>query len=83
MEDILSVSFFIAVVYFIIRFIEMNFIDKEQKSMKFIFKDTLFVFVAVNLGNFFISQIFGQGGLTGGDNMVNKAVDAFTGEPGF
>ena len=41
MEDILSVSFFIAVVYFIIRFIEMNFIDKEQKSMKFIFKDTL------------------------------------------
>jgi hypothetical protein len=84
MEDILSISFFISVVYFIIRFIEMNFIEKEQKPMKLIFKDTAFVFIAVNLGNFLISQIFGANSLIGGgDNIVNKAVDAFTGEPEF
>tara|TARA_B110000967_G_C18869605_1_gene554648 strand:- start:1247 stop:1501 length:255 start_codon:yes stop_codon:yes gene_type:complete len=84
MEDILSISFFISVVYFIIRFIEMNFIEKEPKPIKIILKDTAFVFISVNLGKFLISQIFGATSLNiGGDNIVNKAVDAFTGEPGF
>lgn len=84
MEDILSISFFISVVYFIIRFIEMNFIEKEPKPIKLMLKDTAFVFISVNLGKFLISQIFGESAnsLTGGDT-INKTVEAFTGEPGF
>jgi uncharacterized membrane protein (DUF373 family) len=84
MEDILSISLFISIVYLIIRFIEMNFVDKEPKPIKLIIKDTFFVFIAINLGNFLITQIFGSSNITGGANKTSgNAVDAFTGDPEF
>ena len=83
MNDILSVSVFTSVIYVIVRFINMNFVEKEPQPVKELFKDALFVFISVNLGFFILSQVTSFS-LSGGDGTVSgKSVDAFTGEPEF
>jgi len=83
MTDYLSVSFFTAVVYLVLRFINMNFIEKEPQPVKVLLKDTLMVFVSVSLGLFLMSQVTSLS-LSGGEGTISgKSVDAFTGEPEF
>lgn len=83
MNDILSVSVFTSVIYLIVRFINMNFVEKDPQPVKELFKDALFVFISVNLGFFILSQVTSFS-LSGGDGAVpGKSVDAFVGEPGF
>ena len=57
MKDSLTISIFVSVIYLIVKFINMNFIEKETRSVKVIMKDTLFVFISVNLGLFLMSQV--------------------------
>lgn len=82
MKDSLTISLFVSVIYLIVKFINMNFIEKEVRSVKIIMKDTIFVFISVNLGLFLMSQVLPQ---TDGSviEQVGKSVQAFTGEPGF
>lgn len=82
MKDSLTISLFVSVIYLIVKFINMNFIEKEVRSVKIIMKDTIFVFISVNLGLFLMSQVLPQ---TDGNviEQVGKSVQAFTGEPGF
>ena len=84
MNDILSVSVFTSVIYLIVRFINMNFVEKDPQPVKELFKDGLFVFISVNLGFFILSQVTSFS-LSGGDgsSIPGKSVDAFTGDPGF
>ena len=83
MNDILSVSVFTSVIYLIVRFINMNFVEKEPHPVKELFKDTLFVFISVNLGFFILSQVTSFS-LSGGDGSLSgKSVDAFVGDPQF
>ena len=83
MNDILSVSVFTSVIYVIVRFINMNFVEKEPQPVKELFKDALFVFISVNLGFFILSQVTSFS-LSGGDATASgKSVDAFTGDPEF
>tara|TARA_B100000886_G_scaffold314974_1_gene252604 strand:- start:63 stop:311 length:249 start_codon:yes stop_codon:yes gene_type:complete len=82
MNNILYVSFFISVIYLIVQFINKNFIEKDPKSIKVLIKDTLLVFVSINLGDFLLNQI--TPGLTQiSETTINKSVEAFTGEPEF
>lgn len=82
MKDSLTISLFVSVIYLIVKFINMNFIEKEVRSVKIIMKDTIFVFISVNLGLFLMSQVLPQ---SDGNviEQVGKSVQAFTGEPGF
>lgn len=83
MNDILSVSVFTSVIYLIVRFINMNFVEKEPQPVKELFKDALFVFISVNLGFFILSQVTSFS-LSGGDGSLSgKSVDAFVGDPQF
>ena len=84
MNDILSVSVFTSVIYLIVRFINMNFVEKEPQPVKELFKDGLFVFISVNLGFFILSQVTSFS-LSGGDLSASpgKSVEAFTGDPEF
>jgi len=67
------------VVYFIVRFLEMRFVMKESKPLKFLLRDSLFVIVSVYVSHFIIGQI-NQNDLVG---KQLSSTPAFIGEPDF
>jgi|TARA_Y200000002_G_scaffold257505_1_gene213612 hypothetical protein len=66
----------ISVCYLLFKFIEMRFVLKENKPLKFLVRDTVLVYLSVILGNFVISQI-------GEKNITSKLPEVFTNDPGF
>jgi len=81
MNNIFIIAGIISVIFFIVKFIEMRFVDKESKPLKFLIRDSLLVYFSVIAGNFITEQLSpviqngGEGGVT------NPAV--FTDNPGF
>jgi len=57
MENIFLMAGIISVIYFIAKFLEMRYIDKEPLPLKFLVRDTLLVYVSVVLGSFVIDQL--------------------------
>ena len=57
MDNIFLASGIISFIYFIAKFMEMRYVDKETKPFKIIFRDVLFVYVSVVLGFFIIEQL--------------------------
>jgi hypothetical protein len=57
MDNIFVIAGIIAVIFFIIKFIEMRFIDKESKPLKLLIRDTLVVYVSVIIGYFILEQL--------------------------
>lgn len=57
MDNIFFVAGFISVIFFIAKFLEMRYIEKETKPLKFIIRDTLVVYISVVAGNFVIDQV--------------------------
>ena len=57
MDNIFFVAGFISVIFFIAKFLEMRYIEKETKPLKFIIRDTLVVYISVVAGNFVIEQL--------------------------
>ena len=66
----------VAVCYLIFRFIEMRFLLKDNKPLKFLIRDTLIVYLSVLLGNFVLQQM-------GLNNIVAKVPQVFTNDPDF
>ena len=56
MENIYITGLVIAFVFLIAKFIEMRFITKENKPLKTIIIDTVFVYFSVIIGDFVIDQ---------------------------
>ena len=48
------IALIIAIVFLVIKFIEMRFIDKESKPLKILIRDSLLVYFSVVFGNFVI-----------------------------
>jgi hypothetical protein len=70
-----------AVIYFIIKFLEMRFIETEsQKPMKVLIRDTIVVCVSSIIGLYIISQFKI---LTKNDVSVGSAPAVFVDTPGF
>lgn len=80
MENIFIIASLIAFFYLILKFIEMRFIEKENKPLKELIKDTLFVYLCVLLGNFIVEQI--NPSLLGKET-TNSVTQVFTDSPGF
>lgn len=55
--DIFVTAFMISVIFFVSKFIEMRFIERENKPLKFLIRDSLIVYVSVITGNFILQQI--------------------------
>lgn len=88
MEKLLVISVIIAILFFIIKILEMKYIEKEWKPLKNVIRDTIFVFMA-SLGSLFvflnmngtINDLMGVLTADKGGNL--KATEIFTDEPGF
>jgi len=71
----------VSFVFFIVKFIEMRFVDRESKPLKFLIRDSLLVYFSVVVGLFIVEQLRPVI-QDGGDGAVtNPAV--FTDNPGF
>ena len=57
MDNIFLIAGVISVIYFIAKFLEMRYIDKEPLPLKFLVRDTLLVYVSVVVGSFIIDQL--------------------------
>ena len=80
MENIFIIASLISFFYLIVKFIEMRFIEKDNKPLKVLIKDTLVVYLCVLLGNFIVEQI--NPSLLGED-ATNTVTQVFTDNPGF
>jgi hypothetical protein len=65
----------ISIVFLLFKFIEMRFVDKENKPLKFLIRDTLVVFVSVVSGHYLMEQIQPM--------QVVSSPAVFTDNPGF
>ena len=57
MDNIFIFAGIISFIFFVVKFIEMRFIDKQNKPLKLLVRDTLLVYFSVILGNFFMDQM--------------------------
>jgi hypothetical protein len=79
MDNIFLVAGFISVIFFIGKFLEMRYIEKESKPFKFLIRDSLLVYISVVSGHFIIDQL--QPVIHETVNNVNPL--AFTDNPPF
>lgn len=80
MDNIFIIAAIISFVYLIAKFVEMRFVDKENKPLKFLIRDALLVYFSVVSGNFIINQISPViKNVSGGSNVT----PVFTDNPGF
>ena len=80
MGNIFLLATVISVTYFIAKFIEMRFIEKESKPLKLLVRDTLLVYFSVIVSYFIIDQLKSVI-QSGGEN--SKSVPVFTDNPEF
>ena len=79
MDNIFLVSGIISVIFFIAKFLEMRYVDKETKPLKLLVKDSLLVFISVIAGNFILEQVKP----VIDENLTQANPAAFTDNPPF
>ena len=57
MGNIFLVAGIISVIFFVAKFLEMQYIEKESKPLKVLIRDALVVYVSVVLGMFILEQL--------------------------
>lgn len=57
MDNIFFISGIISIIFFITKFLEMRFIEKESKPLKYLVRDTLVVYISVITGHFIVEQL--------------------------
>jgi hypothetical protein len=80
MDNIFVISGIISFTFFIAKFIEMRFIEKESKPLKLLIRDSLLVDFSVIVSYFIIDQLKSVIP-TGGDGV--KLTPIFTDNPNF
>lgn len=57
MDNIFLVAGIISIIFFIAKFLEMQYIEKESKPLKVLIRDALVVYVSVVSGIFILEQL--------------------------
>jgi hypothetical protein len=83
MENVFVLATVISFSFFILKFIEMRFVEKENKPLKLLVRDTLFVYFSVISGNFIIEQLKPILKQSGGEVSGGGVTKAFVDNPGF
>jgi hypothetical protein len=79
MDNIFLVAGLIAVIFFVSKFLEMRYVDKDTKPLKLLVKDSLLVFISVIAGNFILEQVKP----VIDENLTQANPAAFTDNPPF
>ena len=79
MDNIFLVAGLIAVIFFVAKFLEMRYVDKDAKPLKLLVKDSLLVFISVIAGNFILEQVKP----VIDENLTQANPAAFTDNPPF
>ena len=80
MSNIFVIAAVVSIVFLIAKFIEMRFVEKENKPLKILIRDALVVYFSVVSGYFILSQL---------DTVMNvnpsssNITPVFTDNPGF
>ena len=80
MTSIFIVAGAISIVYFLVKFGEMRFVDKESKPLKLLIRDSLLVYFSVIVGNFILDQLKP---LLDNGAAVSASPSVFTDNPTF
>jgi hypothetical protein len=80
MDNIFMFALIISIVFFIVKFVEMRYVDSEPKPLKLLVRDTLVVYFSVIFGNFILEQV--EPMLNNGAE-ISKITPVFTDNPGF
>jgi hypothetical protein len=91
MDNIFLVAGIISIIFFIVKFIEMRCIEKENKPLKYLIRDSLLVYFSVLTGYFVVQQVqpMIEGTMKGGSGSGSSSgsgsptVAVFTDNPGF
>jgi len=75
MDNIFVVAGIVAFIFLLVKFIEMRFVEKESKPLKYLIRDALLVYFSVLLGNFVFEQV--------SPVEVSRATQVFIGNPEF
>jgi len=81
MSNIFITAGIISIIFLIVKFIEMRFVDKENKPLKFLIRDTLLVYFSVIAGSFVLEQL--KPVIHSGENVIISSPQVFTGNPEF
>ena len=80
MDNIFIIAGIISVIFLIAKFIEMRFVEKENKPLKLLIRDALLVYFSVVFGYFVIGQI---NPILKGGSSGSTITPVFTDNPGF
>ena len=80
MDKIFVIAAIISVIFLISKFIEMRFVEKETKPLKFLIRDSLLVYFSVVFGDFVIGQV---NPMIKGGSSASTVTQVFTDNPGF
>ena len=80
MDNIFIVAAVISITFFIAKFIEMRFVEKENKPLKLLIRDSLLVYFSVIIANFILEQLKPM--IQSGGTKQN-ITPIFTDNPGF
>ena len=79
MNQFILVSVVTSIIFFLIKFIKMRFVDKEVTPLKVIVKETAYVFISSLVGGYLIDQFKFNNIL----ENIKETPSVFTNEPGF
>jgi len=80
MNNIFIVAAVISITFIISKFIEMRFVEKENKPLKLLIRDSLLVYFSVIIANFILEQLNPMIQTAGNASNVTPI---FTDNPGF
>jgi hypothetical protein len=81
MKNIFMIAGVISLIYFIAKFLEMRYIEKEAKPLKVLIRDSLLVYVSVVTGIFIFEQL--NPVIENESAILSSPPNAFTDNPPF
>jgi len=81
MDNIFLIAAVVSIIFLILKFIEMRFIEKENKQLKVLIRDALVVYFSVVSGYFILEQL--KPVIQNGGNLTSHTTPIFVDNPEF
>jgi hypothetical protein len=81
MDNIFIIAGIISIIFLIMKFIEMRYIEKDSKPLKLLLRDALLVYFSVVSGYFILEQL--KPVMQNGDKLTGGTTPVFTNNPEF